>query len=297
MSPGAGSKDEARGLGLGILGVLGFSLTLPMTRLAVSELNPIFVSLGRSLISAALAAGVLLWKRDSFPGARYLPSLLVVALGVVVGFPVFTTLAMREVPASHGAVVTGILPLGTALFGALRARERPSAGFWLAASAGTATIVAYAVIQSGLRPTEADMLLVAAVATCSAGYAEGGRLSRELGGLRVISWALLLASPLLAIPVAVVISVHGEHASAQAWAAFAYMGVISMFLAFWAWYEGLAMGGVARVSQVQLLQPFLTIGASWLILGERITPLTIVAALIVVATVAIGRRAPIARQP
>ena len=297
MSPGAGSKDEARGLGLGILGVLGFSLTLPMTRLAVSELNPIFVSLGRSLISAALAAGVLLWKRDSFPGARYLPSLLVVALGVVVGFPVFTTLAMREVPASHGAVVTGILPLGTALFGALRARERPSAGFWLAASAGTATIVAYAVIQSGLRPTEADMLLVAAVATCSAGYAEGGRLSRELGGLRVISWALLLASPLLAIPVAVVISVHGEHASAQAWAAFAYMGVISMFLAFWAWYEGLAMGGVARVSPVQLLQPFLTIGASWLILGERITPLTIVAALIVVATVAIGRRAPIARQP
>ena len=297
MSPGAASKSEARGLGLGILGVLGFSLTLPMTRLAVSELNPIFVSLGRSLISAALAAGVLLWKRDSFPGARYLPSLLVVALGVVVGFPVFTTLAMREVPASHGAVVTGILPLGTALFGALRARERPSAGFWLAASAGTATIVAYVVIQSGLRPTAADMLLVAAVATCSAGYAEGGRLSRELGGLRVISWALLLASPLLAIPVAVVISVHGEHASAQAWAAFAYMGVISMFLAFWAWYEGLAMGGVARVSQVQLLQPFLTIGASWLILGERITPLTIVAALIVVATVAIGRRAPIARQP
>jgi hypothetical protein len=170
-------------LGLGILGVLGFSLTLPMTRLAVSELNPIFVSLGRSLISAALAAGVLLWKRDSFPGARYLPSLLVVALGVVVGFPVFTTLAMREVPASHGAVVTGILPLGTALFGALRARERPSAGFWLAASAGTATIVAYAVIQSGLRPTEADMLLVAAVATCSAGYAEGGRLSREHPGV------------------------------------------------------------------------------------------------------------------
>ena len=297
MSPGAGSKDEARGLGLGILGVLGFSLTLPMTRLAVSELNPIFVSLGRSLISAALAAGVLLWKRDSFPGARYLPSLLVVALGVVVGFPVFTTLAMREVPASHGAVVTGILPLGTALFGALRARERPSAGFWLAASAGTATIVAYVVIQSGLRPTAADMLLVAAVATCSAGYAEGGRLSRELGGLRVISWALLLASPLLAIPVAVVISAHGAHASAHVWAAFAYMGVISMFLAFWAWYEGLAMGGVARVSPVQLLQPFLTIGASWLILGERITPLTIVAALIVVATVAIGRRAPIARQP
>ncbi|MGA7724066.1 MAG: DMT family transporter, partial [Opitutaceae bacterium] len=297
MSPGAASKSEARGLGLGILGVLGFSLTLPMTRLAVSELNPIFVSLGRSLISAALAAGVLLWKRDSFPGARHLPSLLVVALGVVVGFPVFTTLALREVPASHGAVVTGILPLGTALFGALRARERPSAGFWLAASAGTATIVAYVVIQSGLRPTAADMLLVAAVATCSAGYAEGGRLSRELGGLRVISWALLLASPLLAIPVAVVISVHGEHASAQAWAAFAYMGVISMFLAFWAWYEGLAMGGVARVSQVQLLQPFLTIGASWLILGERITPSTIVAALIVVATVAIGRRAPIARQP
>lgn len=296
MGPGDDSGHEARGLGLGFLGVLGFSLTLPMTRRAVSELDPIIVSLGRSMISASLGAAFLLWKRDSFPGLRYVPRLFVIAFGVVVGFPLFSTLAMRQVPASHGAVVLGILPLGTALFAVLRAHERPSAAFWIAALAGTATIVAYVVIENGLRPTAADLLLLIAVATCALGYAEGGRLSRELGGLRVISWALLLASPFLAVPVALSARSHGLHASAGAWAAFAYMGVISMFLAFWAWYEGLAQGGVARVSQLQLLQPFLTIAASWLMLGEHISASTIVAALIVVATVAIGRRAPVRRH-
>ena len=293
MGPGTDSGREGRGLGLGLLGVLGFSLTLPMTRRAVLELDPVFVGLGRSMISAALGTVVLVWRRDPFPGIRYVPRLLAVALGVVVGFPLFSTLALRQVPASHGAVVTGILPLGTALFAALRAHERPSAAFWAASVAGTATIVGFVVMESGLRPTSADLLLVAAVATCAFGYAEGGRLSRELGGLRVISWALVLASPFLAVPVAFAALGHSLHASAGAWAAFAYMGVVSMFLAFWAWYEGLAAGGVARVSQMQLLQPFLTIGASWLILGEHISASTLVGALIVVATVAIGRRATV----
>ncbi len=297
MGPGADPGREARGLGLGLLGVLGFSLTLPMTRRAVSELDPIFVGLGRSMISAALGTLVLLWRRDPFPGRAYVPRLLVVALGVVVGFPLFSTLALRHVPAVHGAVVIGILPLGTALFATLRAHERPSAGFWAASLAGTATIAAFVLRESGLRPTSADLLLLAAVATCSLGYAEGGRLSRELGGLRVISWALVLSSPFLAIPVALSAWNHPPHASAGAWAALAYMGIVSMYLAFWAWYEGLAQGGVARVSQMQLLQPFLTLAASWLILGERISGWTLAAALIVVATVAIGRRAPIRRHP
>jgi len=280
---------------LGLLAVCGFSLTLPMTRIAVAELDPVFVGLGRSMISVVLAAAVLLWKRDPFPGRRFLPSLLVIALGVVVGFPLFSAFALRYVPAAHGAVVVGILPLGTALCGALRAGERPSAGFWLAALAGTATVVAFVFLESGLRPTRADLLLLAAVATCAMGYAEGGRLSRELGGWRVISWALVLACPFLAIPVGLSAWKHGLHASAGAWAAFAYMGVVSMFLAFWAWYRGLALGGVARVSQVQLLQPFLTIAAAWAILGEHVSPLTLIAALVVVATVALGRRASIAR--
>jgi drug/metabolite transporter (DMT)-like permease len=288
---------EARGLRLGLLGVLGFSLTLPMTRRAVLELDPVFVGLGRSMISVSIASAIILWRHDRFPGLRYLPRLLAVALGVVVGFPLFTALALQHAPAAHGAVVTGILPLGTALCGTLRARERPSFVFWMAAFAGTATILAFIILENGLRTTGSDLLLLGAVATCSFGYAEGGNLSRELGGLRVISWALVLAAPFLAIPVVYVGWKHGLHASAGAWAAFGYMGVVSMFFAFWAWYQGLALGGVARVSQVQLLQPFLTIAASWLMLGEHIGPSTLVAALIVVATVAIGRRASIARIP
>jgi drug/metabolite transporter (DMT)-like permease len=295
MSAGIDSASETRGLKLGLLGVCGFSLTLPMTRIAVAELDPVFVGLGRSLISVVLAAAVLLWRRDPFPGRRFVPGLLVIALGVVVGFPLFAVFALRYVPASHGAVVTGILPLGTALCGALIAHERPSIGFWLAALAGTAAILAFVFLERGVSPARGDLFLLAAVAACALGYAEGGRLSRELGGLRVLSWALVIAAPFLAIPVGLSAWRHGLHASIGAWAAFAYMGVVSMFFAFWAWYRGLALGGVARVSQVQLLQPFLTIAAAWAILGEHISPATLVTALVVVAIVALGRRAPIAR--
>jgi drug/metabolite transporter (DMT)-like permease len=285
---------ESRGLRMGLLGVFGFSLTLPMTRIAVAELDPVFVGLGRSLISLLLAGTLLAWRRDPFPGRRYLPGLAVVALGVVVGFPLLAAYALRHVPASHGAVVTGLLPLGTALGGALLAHERPSPHFWLCAALGTAVVVAFVILESGFRPGAGDLLLLGAVAACSAGYAEGGRLSRQLGGLRVLSWALVLSAPVLAIPVALTAWRHGVRASPAAWAAFGYMGVISMFLAFWAWYRGLALGGVARVSQVQLLQPFLTIAASWALLGEHITPLTYVAAAAVAGTVALGRRAPVA---
>jgi len=295
MSDRAETIREASGLRMGLLGVCGFSLTLPMTRLAVAELDPVFVGLGRSLISFVLAAGVLLWRRDPFPGRRYLPSLVVIALGVIVGFPLLAAYALRHLPASHGAVVVGLLPLGTALCGALMAHERPSAGFWIAAGAGTATVLAFMLLESGLRPAKGDLCLLAAVAVCAGGYAEGGRVARELGGLRVLSWALVVAAPLLALPVGLSAWRHGLHASVGAWVAFAYMGVVNMFFAFWAWYRGLALGGVARVSQVQLLQPFLTITASWAILGEHISPLTLAAAVAVVAIVALGRRASIVR--
>jgi drug/metabolite transporter (DMT)-like permease len=295
MSADAEATREAHGLRMGLLGVCGFSLTLPMTRLAVAELDPVFVGLGRSLISFVLASGLLLWRRDPFPGRRYLPSLAVIAFGVIVGFPLLAAYALKYVPASHGAVVTGLLPLGTALCGALTAHERPSAGFWIAAGAGTATVLAFMFLESGFRPAKGDLLMLAAVAVCAVGYAEGGRVARELGGLRVLSWALVVAAPFLAVPAGLSAWRHGLDASAGAWVAFVYMGVVSMFFAFWAWYRGLALGGVARVSQVQLLQPFLTITASWAILGERISPLTLAAAVIVLAIVALGRRASIAR--
>ncbi len=285
------SRDERRGWLYGALGVLGFSLTLPMTRVAVHELPPVFVGLGRALVAALPGAVLLRLRGTPRPRRRHLPGLLAVALGVIVGFPLLTAFALREVPASHGAIVVGLLPLATALFGAWLSHERPSAGFWLAAVAGSAAVVAFALSEGGWTVRPADGLLVAASVLCGLGYAEGGRLSRELGGLATISWALVLASPPIAVAVAWSAHASGLHASAAAWAAFGYTGVVSMFLAFWAWYHGLALGGIARIGQVQLLQVFLTLAWAHLLLHEAVTAKAIAASVVVVGSVALGRRA------
>ena len=290
------TSDESRGLLLGGLGILGFSLTLPMTRLAVAELDPIIVGLGRTLLAAVLAALVLIIQRRPFPGWRYLPSLAVVAGGAIVGFPLFSSLAMRQVPSAHGAVVGGLIPLVTVAVATLRGHERPSPAFWCAAGAGSLAVVLFALSESGWTFRSADGLLLLAVVLCGFGYAEGGRLAREIGGGTVILWGLLLSVPMVAVPVARVLLLHGAHASLRAWAAFSYTGVISVFLAFWVWYRGLALGGVARVSQIQLLQAFLTLGWASLLLGEHITRLTFFTAAFVVTTVAIGRRTAVRRQ-
>ena len=277
--------------------MLGFSLTLPMTRVAVHELPPVFVGLGRSLVAGLLGA-VLLWRRRTpRPEARHVPGLLMVGLGVIVGFPLLTAFALRDVPASHGAIVIGLLPLATALFATWLAHERPSAGFWLAAFAGSATVTLFALSGSGWAVRPADGLLVLASLVCGLGYAEGGRLSRELGGLATISWALVLASPAIAVAVAWSAIESGLHASGWAWAAFGYTGVVSMFLAFWAWYHGLALGGIARVGQVQLLQVFFTLAWAHLLLHEAVTARDVAASVVVVGAVALGRRAGAAPVP
>jgi drug/metabolite transporter (DMT)-like permease len=231
------------------------------------------------------------------PALRHLPGLATVAVGVIGGFPLLTSLALRHVPASHGAIVVGLLPLATALFGALLAHERPSAGFWIAATAGSAAVALFALSESGWTVRPADGLLVLASVLCGLGYAEGGRLARELGGLATIAWALILASPAIAVAVAWASIGAGMHASALAWAAFGYTGVVSMFLAFWAWYHGLALGGIARVGQVQLLQVFVTLLWARLLLGEALTLRAVAAAAAVVGAVLVGRRAAVAPDP
>jgi drug/metabolite transporter (DMT)-like permease len=277
--------------------MLGFSLTIPMTRVAVQELPPVFVGLGRSLVAGALG-GVLLWRRRTpLPCRRHLPGLALVALGVIVGFPLLSSFALRSVPAGHGAVVVGLLPLATAFFGAWLAHERPSAAFWLASLSGSAAVTVYALGESGWVVRPADALLALAAALCGLGYAEGGRLSRELGGLATISWALLLASPAVGAAVAWSAFSKGLHASPEAWAAFGYTGLVSMFLAFWAWYHGLALGGIARVGQVQLLQVFVTLAWARFLLHEQVTAGALVAAAIVVGSVALGRRSRVSRAP
>lgn len=290
------ARDENLGYLLGLLAVMAFAVTLPATRVAVRALDPVFVGLGRAVGAAVLAGAFLLLTRQRLPSREQLKSLAIVAGGVVVGFPLLSAWAMRHVDASHGGVVLGILPLATAATGALFSGERPSARFWACAVIGSALVAGYSLTQSRGVPALADVALVGAVISAAIGYAEGARLSRTLGGLPVISWALVLSAPVLIVPV-LLAAPSTIDLPAQSWAGFAYVMVISQFLAFIPWYRGLALGGIARVGQTQLLQPFLTILAAALLLGEPGDIVTWLVAALVVAVVAVGRTAPVAQRP
>lgn len=287
---------ETLGLIYGFFGVLGFSLTLPATRVAVADLDPIFVGLGRALVAAVLAAGLLGATRQQRPSKTQIKSLFIVALGVIFGFPLLSAWAMQRLPASHGAIVLGIGPLATAIAGTIRAGDRPTLGFWLASIFGSITVVSFALISGAGHLQLADLALLAAMISASIGYAEGGRLAQVMGGWQVICWALVIAAPIALLPTVSVAMQHGLVASPAAWLGFGYVSVVSQFFAFFAWYQGLAIGGVARVSQIQLLQPFLTILASALLLGEAIAPITIAAATIVFVAVVLGKKSAVKRQ-
>lgn len=288
--------NETRGMWLGLIGTAIFSLTLPFTRLAVMELNPVFVALGRALVAATVGAMLLWWIDAPRPTRAQARALLITALGVVVGFPVLSSYAMQQVPASHGAVVIGILPLATALCGAIRFGERPSIAFWIAAFSGSLIVIAFAVWQGGGALQLADLALLGGVMAAAMGYAEGGRLAQSMGGVQAIAWALVLSTPLLLPATAWLAWEYGVDASPRAWMGFAYVSLFSMFIGFVFWYKGLAMGGIARVGQVQLLQPFLTLVGAALILGEALDAGNFLFALAVIAVVAIGRRTKVIRR-
>ncbi|TWC64529.1 DMT family transporter [Herbaspirillum sp. SJZ099] len=287
--------SESRGMWLGLVGVAIFSLTLPFTRIAVAELNPAFIAFGRAVVAGLCSLALLAWIKAPRPNAQQLRGLVITALGVVVGFPLFSSIAMRYVPASHGAVVVGLLPLATALFGALRFGERPSAGFWLAALAGSGIVIAFALRAGGGSFHLADFALFAAVVTAAMGYAEGGRLSQSMGGQQVIAWALVISLPVMT-PVSLWLGwQYGVAASPASWVAFAYVSLFSMFIGFFFWYKGLALGGIARVGQVQLLQPVMTLLGAAVIAGETLDASNMLFALAVIAVVAIGRRMAVRR--
>jgi drug/metabolite transporter (DMT)-like permease len=293
----AGARRRSRiaalppGLLLGSLGIVGFSFSLPATRLAVADLDPWLVAFGRATVAAGLAAIYLLATRAPRPTRDQARSLAIVAAGVVVGFPLLTSLALEVQTAAHGAVVIAILPAATAVAAVKRAHEHPSRAFWLAASAGLVAVLAFVLTQgvSGLQA--GDLFLLAAVVLCAIGYAEGGALSRTLGGPTTICWALVLSAPLTLAVTGAAIGLTGLHAGATAWLGFAYVAVVSMFLGFFAWYAGLARGGVARIGQVQLAQPVLTLGWSAALLGEDVGVATLLTALAVLACVAATQRA------
>ena len=285
-----------RGLALGVLGVAVFALTLPMTRLAVGDtsqpqLPPVFVTAGRAAVAGVLSVLFLLLTRAPRPDRRHGPALAVCGLGTVVGFPLFLALALREVASMHAAVVTGLLPLATAAVAAVVLRQRPFWGFWACALAGTGLVVAFALHEGGGQFSRADLYLLAAISCTAMGYVAGARVSAEVPAEQVICWVLVGALP-FTVPVALW-SWPATAASVSAWAAFGYVSVFSMWLGFFAWYRGLALGGVVRVSQVQMLQPFFALVAAVPLLGEPLAPSTVLFALAVMTVVAVGRRMPV----
>ena len=268
---------------------------MPFTRVAVEggAIAPLFVGSARAVIAALLAAGALIVTRTPLPRGMQWARLGVVAGGVVVGFPLLTSFALRTAPASHAAVVIALLPAATAVMAVVRGHERPPGSFWLAAACGAVAAVVFAALQGGGLGGlhSSDLLLFTAVVVCAVGYAEGGLLSRRLGSWQTISWALVLAFPLMVSLAGVSIAQQHPTAAGAQWAAFAYLAVVSMFLGFFAWYRGLAIGPMAQVSQVQLVQPVLSICWAALILGEHITSPTIVGGITVIACALLAVRA------
>lgn len=280
----------AKGWGSGLIGVVIFSGSLPATRVAVASFSPLFLTSIRAVV-AALLGGIFLYAlRQKIPSVADLGHLAIVAIGVVIGFPLLTALALQHVTSAHSIVFIGLLPLATAIFGVLRGGERPKPLFWLFSCLGSLTVAGFALLNSSAGTTSGDLLMLGAIILCGLGYAEGAILSRRLGGWQVISWALLLSLPVVA---AVALFWHPasfEGIPVSAWAGLAYVSTFSMMIGFIFWYRGLALGGIARVGQLQLLQPFMGLALAGLLLEEHVPPTMIGATAIVVACVAAAKR-------
>lgn len=282
----------------GLVGVVAFSFTVPLTRVAVGGLSPLFIGSGRAVGAAILAAIALVLARQPVPVRRLWPRLVVVGAGVVIGFPLLTSFALRSVPASHGAVVIALLPAATAVMAVLRGHERPGVRFWLFAGAGACLTVSVASMQSGGLGAlhTADVLLLGAVVAAAVGYAEGGLVAREIGAWQTVSWALIVVSPVMLVLTARAIVDQPPTAAPIEWAAFAYLGLVSMFLGFFAWYRGLAIGPMAQVSQIQLVQPLLSILWAVALLGEPVGVMTILGGVAVIACSGLAVRARLDRR-
>ncbi|MCP3461861.1 MULTISPECIES: DMT family transporter [unclassified Bradyrhizobium] len=283
-------QSAGNGWGNGLLGVVIFSGSLPATRVAVGGFSAIFLTSARAVIAALLGAALLALLRQQRPARKDLASLAIVSLGVVVGFPLLTALALLHITSAHSIVFVGLLPLATAIFAVLRGGERPRLPFWLFSIVGTATVAGFALSGGGAGSLTGDLLMVAAILLCGLGYAEGATLSRRLGGWQVISWALILALPLM-LPVAIMsLPLTWDGIGAPAWIGLAYVSVFSMFVGFVFWYRGLAIGGTASISQLQQLQPFFGLALAGLVLHEPVAWSMIAATALVVVCVAFARR-------
>lgn len=254
----------------GFIGVVIFAGSLPATRLAIMGFDPLFLTAARAILAALFGGAALLLLKQCMPTKTDLPALAIVTLGVVIGFPLLSALALQYVTSAHAIVFLGILPLFTAIFAVWRGNERPPALFWLFALLGSSFIAGYAVLSNGHTSLVGSLLMLVAVVACGLGYAEGGRLSRALGGWQVISWALLLALPIM-LPIAWLTWPKSlVQVSITAWAGLIYVSLFSMFIGFIFWYRGLALGGIAAVGQLQLMQPFMGLTLAAILLHETI---------------------------
>ncbi|MCR6598759.1 DMT family transporter [Bacillus halotolerans] len=274
----------------GFIGVLIFSGSLPATRLAVADFDPLFLTVCRAAIAGVLAGALLLIFRQQRPAKGDITALLVVAFGVVVGFPLLTALALQYVTSAHAIVFIGLLPLATAIFGVLRGGERPRPAFWIFSVAGSLLVAGFALIQGGGSSPIGDAYMLASIVVCGLGYAEGARLSRRLGNWQVISWALVLSLPLM-LPLSFYFTPGSwSGVGVPALLSLAYVSLFSMLIGFVFWYRGLAQGGIAAVGQLQLLQPFFGLLLASVILHEKVGWALVAVNIAVILCVAAARR-------
>lgn len=278
------------GWGSGLLGVIIFSGSLPATRVAIADFSPMFLTAARAVIAALLAMGLLLLLRETRPRRSDLLSLIIVAIGVVIGFPLLSALALQHVTAAHSIVFIGLLPLATAFFGVLRGAEHPRPAFWIFSVMGAATVVGFALSSAAEGSLAGDLLMIAAILLCGLGYAEGASLARRLGGWQVISWALLLALPLMAAISVGTLPESWKVIQPAAWISLGYVSVFSMLVGFIFWYRGLAIGGIAGVGQLQLLQPFFGLILAAALLHEPVAWTMIASTAVVILCVAGAKR-------
>lgn len=274
----------------GFLGVLIFSGSLPATRVAVLEFDPVFLTVIRATIAGLLAMLLLLVLRQPRPTRAQLQPLVIVALGVVLGFPLLTALALQHVTSAHSIVFIGLLPLATAIFGVIRGGERPRPAFWFFSILGSLLVAGFAASQGLSASLTGDLLMLAAIIVCGLGYAEGATLSRSLGGWQVICWALLLSLPFMLVLSFLTMPASFDNISAPAWAGLAYVSLFSMLIGFVFWYRGLAQGGIAAVGQLQLLQPFFGLALAATLLNEPVSVLMLAVTVAVIACVVGSKR-------
>ena len=284
---------ETKGMLIGFVGISIFSLTLPFTQMAVNEMSPFFVAFARASIAGICALILLIFTKSKFPNKIQIRRLIIIVIGVIYGFPIFTSIAMKTLPSSHSGIVLGILPLAMSLFAAIKYKEKPSSSFWIISIFGTFIVVSYTFIDNNGSLMIEDLWLLFAILFAAIGYSEGGTLAKEMGSIGVISWALVISLPINLFASYLFYEINYSSISFQAIISLTYVGLFSMFIGFFFWYKGIAIGGISRVGQVQLIQPFLTIVGAYFLTNEKITTLNILFAFMVLIVIIIGRKTKI----